>query len=88
MVARDKQLHIWAGAVIGLSALVLHWLWALALVLIVALAKEAKDHYGAFWILDYWPSAPPWIWRKGTVELWDAWATLAGGALVIGFLNL
>lgn len=73
MIPRDKQLHFGAGVVIGLLAGFFGW-WAMGLVVIAAVGKEARDK----------------ISGKGTPEILDAVATLLGGAvsvLAVQFLS-
>jgi len=70
MIARDKQLHLLAGGVIGLSSLLLPWYSAMLLVLLAAVGKETWDKVSG----------------KGTPEVFDMLATIAGGAVVIFIL--
>jgi len=78
LIPQDKANHIAYGAAIACAATLLHNpMHAAALVVAVAFAKEAAD-----WLLNRRAIAaglPP----PHGVELLDALATMAGGALVL-----
>jgi len=65
--ARDKQLHFLAGVIIALFTIFLPILYSLILVCIAAVGKEVYDK----------------VSKKGTCEVLDAVATIAGGVVVL-----
>ncbi len=68
----DKQAHFYWGATIGLCALKLDWLIALAVVLLMATLKEGYDFLN-----------PP-----HQCEVWDLIATLLGGCMSVWLIFL
>jgi hypothetical protein len=66
----DKWAHAWIGSTLAMSGLWLGWYGALP-VIIYAVCKEV------------WDSAFP---RAHASELWDAVATIAGGAIPLGLI--
>lgn len=72
MIARDKQLHLLAGAIIALTAFILGW-WAMVLVVGAGVGKEV--FYDRFL-------------KLGTFDPIDALATIIGGGVVTAGIQL
>lgn len=68
MIPHDKALHIIAGTLAFALGNLIHMDAAIAAVILAAVTKEMAD----------------WWTGKGTADVWDIIATLAGGAL--GFI--
>jgi uncharacterized membrane protein len=68
---KDKILHVIAGAIIALSTVVLGW-WAMGLVILAGAGKEL--FYDK-------------MLGRGTFDILDAVATIAGGMVVTIFIQ-